>query len=259
MTLSFLVYFKGEVEKKETYPHTRKPVKEKTKKVKLPEESGSKIAIIIDDLGYDYKLSQDLLSIDAPLAFAILPFTPFAVSIARDAHARGKIVMLHLPMEPKDNSRTDMDNSFILTTMDKPEINRRIDECLKSFPYISGVNNHMGSKFTEDAPSMKILLNNIKKRKLFFLDSRTTPDTVAFSLAKEMGIKTAKKSLFLDNDKDIDTIKTKINELLEISITDGLGVGIGHPHQVTIRVLKEMIPQLKHRGVKIVPITELLE
>ena len=143
--------------------------------------------------------------------------------------------------------------------MNKDEMTGRINECLESFPYISGVNNHMGSKFTEDSSSMKILLEILKQRKLFFLDSRTTPDTVAFSLAKEMGVKTAEKDLFLDNVKDVNAIKAKINELAEISLANGLSVGICHPHPATLKALKDTIPRLEAQGIEIVSVSELVE
>lgn len=257
---SFLVYFKGGMEKEKYHPPARKPVKKKVKTLKLPEKKiRSKVAIIIDDLGYNYEFGQSLLDIDAAITFSILPFTSHSVSIAKDAHTRGREVILHLPMEPNDNLRPDIDNNFILTTMSKEELTRRLNSCLESFPYISGVNNHMGSRFTEDSSSMRIVLENLKQKKLFFLDSRTTPNTVAFSLAKEMGVKTAERDVFLDNAIDIDTIKAKINELVDVSLTDGSAIGIGHPHPATLKALKEMVPQLKARGIEIVSVSELVE
>lgn len=263
MSFSLLVYLKGRPEIKSHQPPAGKVAKKqvKSKKVKktLPKKPKSKIAIVIDDLGYDENFSQGLLSIDAAITFSILPFSPHAKSIAEAAHTKGKVVMLHLPMEPNNNNhQLKIDNSYILISMDKEEMVKKITASLNSIPYVSGVNNHTGSKFTADKPSMTILLKILKQKNLFFLDSRTTPDTIAFTLAGEMGVKTAERDVFLDNIEDVGTIKAKIDELVKTALLDGFAIGIGHPHPSTLKALKEVIPKLGARGVKIVPITDLL-
>jgi polysaccharide deacetylase 2 family uncharacterized protein YibQ len=117
----------------------------------------------------------------------------------------------------------------------------------------------MGSKFTEDPELMRLVLKDIKKRGLFFLDIRTTPKTVGFKVAREIGLKTGKRNVFLDNERDIPKIKARIAELIGLAHKNGGAIGIGHPHPETFQAIREMLPSFRENGVELVPVSSLLE
>ncbi len=218
-----------------------------------------KIAIVIDDLGQNKQVAMDLLNLDAPLSFSVFPFAPYSREVAKEASKHGRDVLLHLPMEPKEYPRQDPGKGRLLTTMAKKELLSQLDKNLSAVPYVKGVNNHMGSKFTEDPERMRLVLEDVKRKGLFFLDSRTTPNTVGFRVAQQLGIKSGQRSVFLDNDKDVSKIKARISELIELSKKNGGAIGIGHPHPNTVQAIREALPSLREDGVQLVPISALLD
>jgi polysaccharide deacetylase 2 family uncharacterized protein YibQ len=145
-------------------------------------------------------------------------------------------------------------------SMTDEELHRQIRENLDTIASIKGVNNHMGSRFMEDEHRVNILMKELKARKLFFLDSRTTANTVGYRTARGLGIKTGQRDVFLDNNcYDEAEIRKNISELAEVAKNEGKAIGIGHPHPCTIRSLRDMIPWLKERGIEIVPLSDLME
>ena len=217
-----------------------------------------KIAIIIDDIGYDHELAISFLDLDLPLSLSVLPWAPHSIEIADRASKKGSELLLHLPMEPKNYPDLDPGPGAILTNMEEDEIRKIIREDIKQVPGLRGVNHHMGSYFTERRDKMKIVLNELKKHNLFYVDSRTTNLTVAYDLAKEMGVPAAKKSVFLDNDLSLKAIKFQMERLLGIARYSGIAVGIGHPHRETLKVIQDYLYQLK-TDFRVVPVSELVE
>lgn len=219
-------------------------------------EEKPKVVIIVDDLGLNKEPIDKLGELKAPISFAILPDLPYSKYAAQVAHRKGWDVILHLPMEPKESSgylAADAGNGALLVGLPKNEILTNLEKNLSSIPYIKGVNNHMGSKFTENGELMELVLESIKKRGLFFIDSRTSPHTTGFDMARNMGIKTAKRDLFLDNGTGGQSyIRSQIGRLLSISKEKGVAIGICHPYPNTISVLSEMIPEIK-KEAEIVP------
>jgi polysaccharide deacetylase 2 family uncharacterized protein YibQ len=218
-----------------------------------------KIAIVIDDLGGENHISQELLHWDLPVTFSILPFTPYAKTIALEAQRRGKEVILHLPMEPHDYPKIQPGKGMLLEEMDEERLLRQLSKDIEAVPYIKGVSNHMGSRLTEDPEKMKIILSELKKRGLFFLDSRTTPQTVGLQTAKSLGLKAMERTLFLDHSSNEGDVKQKLERLIEIALSKGKAIGIGHPRPGTLKILKEMIPKIQERGIDIVPLSSLME
>ncbi|NIP39208.1 MAG: divergent polysaccharide deacetylase family protein [Candidatus Dadabacteria bacterium] len=208
-----------------------------------------KIAIIVDDIGANKKHIDDLLKIDANISLAVLPHLRHSEYAATKANDKGWDVMLHLPMEPKYASGyTGMDagEHALLTGLPKDKIMKLLENNLSSVPHIKGVNNHMGSKFTESGELMKLVLKRVKKDGLFFIDSKTSPRSKGYEEAKKLGIRTAQRDVFLDQGKEGERfIRARVNELLRISKKQGYAVGICHPYPQTIRVLSDMIPKLK--------------
>jgi len=217
-----------------------------------------KIAIIIDDIGYDHELAISFLDLDLPLSLSVLPWAPHSIEIADRASKKGSELLLHLPMEPKNYPDLDPGPGAILANMEEDEIRKIIREDIKQVPGLRGVNHHMGSYFTERRDKMKIVLNELKKHNLFYVDSRTTNLTVAYDLAKEMGVPAAKKSVFLDNDLSLKAIKFQMERLLGIARYSGIAVGIGHPHRETLKVIQDYLYQLK-TDFRVVPVSELVE
>ena len=207
-----------------------------------------KIVIIVDDIGLSKRYIDDLLKIPVNLNLAVLPNLPHSKYAAERANNKGWEVLLHLPMEPKHTSGysgIDAGENALLTGLSKSQILNLLEENLSSVPYIKGVNNHMGSKFTESSELMNLVLKRVKKDGLFFIDSKTSPRSQGYIQAKKLGIKTAERDIFLDNGKEGEKqIRSKINQLLKISKKQGFAVGICHPYPQTIRVLSDMLPKL---------------
>lgn len=223
-----------------------------------PAHSLPRVAILIDDVGYNFNLDRSLIRLNAPFSFSLLPFAPHTKEMATIAHDHGKDVLLHLPMEPTSPLESKVGPGALFLNMDDGTIATQVQADIKAIPYIKGVNNHMGSRFTADAPKMAIVLREIREKNLFFIDSRTTPQTKGLKVAQSIGVKTARRDIFLDNLQEADAVRTQIAQLVSVAKTHGSAIGIGHPHPVTLEVLKQELPALK-KQVKIVPISELVE
>lgn len=216
-----------------------------------------KIAIIIDDLGYESDLAFEFLDFDFPITFSILPYGPFTEIISQKAIINGHEVLLHLPMEPKNYPSIDPGPGALLLSMKEKEICSTLEQALLEVNGISGISNHMGSSFTENREKMGIVLKELKKKGLCFIDSRTTSGTVGFQEAIKMGVPTASRNVFLDNDLDIKAIEMQIQRLLNIARHSGSAIAIGHPHKETFEVLKEYFPKIKN-DFELVPVSELI-
>jgi len=225
------------------------------------EQPKAMVAIIIDDLGMGGKVTRELLAIDCPLNFSILPFLPHSKDTAREARKRGFLVMLHLPMEPKGYPGPDKDpgKGAIFVNTSRKEIAKIIAQDLSGIPYVQGVNNHTGSRLTENKEIVDLILKELKKRKLFFVDSKTSPNSIAYREAKRLGLRSGERDVFLDNEIDLDYIKGQIRLLARIALKEGQAIGIGHPHSLTARAIKESIPELENQGIEFVLVSELLE
>lgn len=222
------------------------------------QEGPPKIAIVIDDMGYDLDLATAFMDLDLPLSLSVLPLAPRTADIVYEANRRGTELLLHLPMEPKDYPDLDPGPGAVLTNMDERRIRKTINNDIDQIPGIRGVNHHMGSRFTERPDKMKIVLRELKRRNLFYLDSRTTNLTVAYDLAKDMGVPAAKKDVFLDNDLSSKSIRFEMERLLGIARYSGIAIGIGHPHKETLDILKDYEGILRTE-FKVVPVSELVK
>jgi uncharacterized protein len=218
-----------------------------------------KIAIVIDDLGSKDKISQELLRWNLPITFAILPFTPLSRKLAGEAHRQGKEVILHLPMEPRGYPQIRPGEGVLLREMDEGRLLRQLSKDIEAVPYITGVSNHMGSRLMEDPEKIKIVFSELKRRGLFFLDSRTTAQTTGLQVAESIGLRATERSVFIDNSSTEEDIKGQLEQLIQVSLSRGKAIGIGHPHPSTIKSIKEMIPKMKEKGIEIVPLSAVME
>ncbi len=215
------------------------------------------VAIVVDDLGESEQDVQSLLDINIPLTFAVLPQRPFSRSIAQRLHSLGSEIILHLPLEPEDKD-VNLGKGMLLLSMPREELLSRLRENLDSLPYLTGVNNHMGSAFTANEEGMRVVLGELKERGLFFLDNRTTAETVGLKVARELGVRAAERSVFLDNEEDPEYISSQLDKLIRMAREKGSAVGTCHPSSTTIRVLTEKLPEFSAQGIDFVPVSALV-
>jgi len=218
-----------------------------------------KIAIVIDDIGYDLWSANELLGMDVPITLSILPHCPYSTEVAERAHRAGREFILHLPMEPSDYPEKNPGEGALLTCMSNNELRHRLEENLKSVPHVSGVNNHMGSRFMADEKKLEVVMKKLKEKNLFFVDSYTTRNTKGQKIAKKIGLKFAGRDVFIDNNSDFtDTLGTLEKAIDRRDHWQTLII-IGHPYKSTILAIKEAIPQFKAKGIEIVPLSDLTE
>lgn len=217
-----------------------------------------KVALIIDDLGYHMDTAKKILNLDAVLTCSILPYSPHQKEILALAKKRGFQVMLHLPMEPNEYPDVDPGPGALYTAMTPDERILQLKADLDSVPNIRGVNNHMGSKMTTLSDQMNQIFTVLKKRGLFFVDSRTTAASQCRSSARLFKLPFAERDVFLDHTQTKDAIRHQIEQLINTAEIYGKAVGIAHPHDITYEVFKEALPALKNR-VDLVPASEIVE
>jgi polysaccharide deacetylase 2 family uncharacterized protein YibQ len=217
-----------------------------------------RVAIIIDDLGYDLDLAKSFVGLDLALTLSVLPMAPYTEQIIETAGKKKCEVMVHLPMEPESYPRVDAGPGALLTKMNDDELNKLLEGHLKRVPGARGVNNHMGSRFTESADKMQVLLNQLKSRSLFYVDSRTTTKTVALEVARKLGVAAAERNVFLDNDLTQEAMAFQLRRLLAISRQTGKAIAIAHPHPETVTFMRQSLPLLK-REARVVHVSEIME
>jgi len=234
-----------------------KPIRPVSERV---EGAVGKVALIIDDMGYSLEAINTIKSLELPITVSILPHSPYARETAEIAHSSQLEVILHLPLEPLNNSQEMYDDGgLILSDMDEPEIIELLNQNFEMVPFIAGTNNHMGSKITADNRVMSIILRSVLERNLFFIDSRTTSHSVAYNLAQKMGIPSAKRDVFLDGERNEEYINRKLQELFQKARRTGLAVGICHPHPETLNVLKKSFHLVKEYKLQPVFASEIVQ
>jgi uncharacterized protein len=219
---------------------------------------GRKVAIIIDDIGHDLRPVRELLTVDAPITVAVLPYCAHSVEAANTLHRAGRDILLHLPMEPLSYPGEDPGRGALFVSMSDHEIRQRFAEDIRAVPYVSGINNHMGSRFMEDEAKLKVVLLLAREKDLFFIDSRTTQNSRARGLALKMGLPFKSRDVFIDNIRNYKDILRQLTEIPPESEGGGALLMIGHPYPETLAALRDAIPLLKDRGVQIVPASVLL-
>ncbi|MDD5155315.1 MAG: divergent polysaccharide deacetylase family protein [Candidatus Omnitrophica bacterium] len=216
-----------------------------------------RIAIVLDDWGYNLNNLKSLSEIKYPLTLSVLPNLPYSNTIAQQALSLGYEVILHLPMEPIEKYR--LEKNTILTSMNEADIRNIVDADLNNLKGVKGVSNHMGSKATDDMRTMTVIFGELKKRGLYYLDSFVSPDSVCLELAHKKQLAFARRDVFIDNKEDPDYIKSQIHKLKERARIYGQAIGIGHDRKVTIEVLKEAMPQLEKEGYRFVFVSDLVK
>jgi uncharacterized protein len=209
------------------------------------------IVLILDDVGFDHQPLASAMSIDPNVNFAVLPNGKRSMEFASTLHARGFELLCHLPMEPEGFPRISPGDGAVLTTMSDAQIATATRENIESIRFARGVNNHMGSRATADRRVMTDVLGALPKG-MYFIDSKTTGNSIAGSLARTMRVKTASRNVFLDDVQDVSSIRRQLTELADTASARGVSVGIGHMYPSTIQVLTEDAPKLRAEGFRFV-------
>lgn len=223
-----------------------------------------KVAFVIDDWGYNLSNIDLLLEIDRPFTLAILPKLMYSDDIMEMIHGKPKYdAILHLPMESKSGEGQEIDT--IKRSMSKQRVLTILERDIDSIPGIIGISNHQGSKLTEDRVVMSIILEKVKEKGLFYFDSKTTPVSVCWKIADNIGLRYAERDIFLDlmEQKDPNqkkaAIKKQIRKLIDIAKQKGRAIAIGHDRAATIEVIKESIPEIERQNIEIVPLKDMVK
>jgi len=215
------------------------------------------IAIIIDDLGNHLGRGQKAIQLPAKLTYAILPHAKYTHQLAELAHLGGKEVMLHMPMA--NLGHKPMGPGGLTQHLTETEFYQTLEQAIEQIPHLKGINNHMGSQLTQQTQQMNWLMSQIKQRQLYFIDSRTTADTVALAAASARQIRSSSRDVFLDNDPTFDSIDQSFKILLAKARRDGTGIAIGHPHQATLDYLAMVIPGLAAQAIELITVSALIQ
>ena len=220
-----------------------------------PSAAAARLAIVIDDLGYNFERGRRVVLLPAPVSLSILPFTPAAGAIARLARRYDRDVLLHQPLESERGTWAD---GLLTTGMTAQAIEAGLETALASVPFAIGINNHAGSRFTRDIRAMGALMRVIRQadRRLLFLDSRTTADTVAESAARYQRVPFVARDVFLDHVPTPEAMAAAFEAALRKAKTRGYAVAIAHPKPATLAFLEARLVDVE--GVDIVPISRLL-
>ncbi len=223
-----------------------------------PKVTGAaKIAIIIDDVGMDIKRSRAAIDLPAPITLAMLPYAPRVREMAKDGKAKGHSLIIHTPMEAMDAS-VNIGPGGLKSSMSAEEMNAAFAAMLASFDGYEGINNHMGSRLTQDKPAMDRIMATLAQNGLFFLDSKTSPQSVAAHEAASSGVPYAERDVFIDHVETLDFARKALRQTEALALRRGYAIAIGHPKDNTIAALKEWIPTLEGKGIELVPVSRLL-
>ena len=227
------------------------------------EDDAPRVAIVIDDFGYNRsKTALGFLELEDPITIAVLPQCPYTRRMANDAHAAGKQIIAHIPMQPESYPDANPGDGALLERHTADELRALTRAVLDEIPHARGANNHMGSRLTTRQPHMRAVMGELKERGLFFVDSVTTPSSVAYAEARRAGIPAGRNTLFLDSYLDESgrlDVPGRLRALEEAARRNGFAIGIGHPKPETLDALERGLPQMRARGVEIVFVSELVE
>lgn len=209
-----------------------------------------RIAIIIDDIGYqDPELIKKFCALKQRITLSIFPDETRAVWAAKLAVSEGHGVMVHLPMEPIDFPDRDPGPSAIFSDYSEEKIRILTKKALVSIPFARGINNHMGSQVTKNRKAIRSVLKEIQKAELYFIDSVTSPESIAYDMAQDMGIRSGRNTLFLDLKKEPEAVEGALYFLAKEARREGTVIGIGHPKLVTLEALQRVLPKLEKEGI----------
>ena len=216
----------------------------------------ARLAIIIDDIGYNLPLGKRTADLRGDFTLAVLPFTPHGIELAERGHQRGKEIMLHAPMS--NHHQYPLGRGGLKSGMQRGEFLAVLRQNLANIPHIKGVNNHMGSQLTEQAEPMRWLMDELQQRQLYFVDSRTSAQTRALDMAQAIHLPSRKRDVFLDDEQTPANIKYQLLRALKQAQQQGSAIAIGHPYPATLAQLEQLQPLLDQHQVRLVSVSQLM-
>lgn len=215
------------------------------------------ISIIIDDMGYRLKSGNRAINLPGALTYSFLPHTPHVILQSNLAHDQNKEIMLHLPMEAED--RKKLGPGGLTEDMTRKNFSDVLESSIKSIPYARGFNNHMGSLLTKSQLWMRRLMHEVaSENNLFFVDSKTTSHSVALSVARNEGLQSIQRDIFIDHELSKEFIQRQLKKLIAKARRSGTALAIAHPKELTLSLLEKWLPQLEAKGIKLVSVSELI-
>jgi uncharacterized protein len=217
-----------------------------------------RLAILLDDLGSDRGAAEAIFALHVPITLSVLPYKAHSQDIAQEARKRGCEVMLHLPMQSMSNETREPQE--LKPGLSSEEVEAIVTKMLEAVPEADGVNNHQGSQATANGKLMGELMPVLKEAGVFYVDSRTTAETVAYDTAKQNGVRTAFRNVpFLDDVQNKAAVKRQLQLAVRGAKEKGRAIAIGHPHAVTLEALREMLPEAKKQGVRLVFVSDVVQ
>lgn len=230
------------------------PKAKRTPSKKLPSGGLLKVSIVMDDLGPNKGTAQKVFELNVPLTLSILPHETYSEWIAIEGRRLGYQIIVHVPMEAVTPQK--LGKGSLQIWMTDREIARTLADDIRSIPHITGVSNHMGSAFTKDERAMRAVISELKKHRLFFLDSFTTAESVGYRLAKAGGVAAMRRDVFLDNKDSLREIEVQWKRLLKISREKGYAIALAHPRKKTLEFLRNILKN--NKDIEVVPVTDLI-
>jgi polysaccharide deacetylase 2 family uncharacterized protein YibQ len=241
----------------DVYPKTDNSLRDEIPALNLKTGTG-RLAIIVDDMGSSMSEARSLAGIGVTLSFSIIPGLRNYREVALFAESQGIETMVHIPMQSKGWPERRLETNGLLVSMDSAELGERVSGFLRDIPGAVGANNHMGSEFTEHEDKMRSVLEALKSKNLFFVDSVTSSRTTGLRLAREMGMKAGRRQVFLDNEQERAYILGQLSQAVKLAKKTGSAIAICHPHRETIATLAAALPGLAGQGITLVPASELV-
>lgn len=215
------------------------------------------ISIIIDDMGYRLKSGHRAVNLPGAITYSFLPHAPHVNQLSKLAHNQNKEVMLHLPMEAESGKK--LGPGGLTEGMTEEDFAKVITSNILSIPHISGFNNHMGSLLTKNQLWMKRLMHKVAAdNSLFFVDSKTTSESVALKVARAEGLKSIQRDIFIDHEDSKEFIQKQLKKLIKRAQRKGTALAIAHPKKLTLSILEKWLPELQAQGIKLVAVSELI-
>lgn len=218
----------------------------------------ARLAIIVDDMGNSMSEARSLAAIGVPINFSVIPGLRNYREVALFAASKGIETMIHIPMQSKGWPERRLEGNGLLVQMDDAELQERMFGFIRDIPGAVGVNNHMGSEFTEHEDKIKSVLETLKSKNLFFVDSVTSTNTAGLRVAQELGIKSGRRNVFLDNEQERGYILGQLAQAVKLAKKNGFAISICHPHPETIATLTYALPKLAGQGVTLVPVSQIV-
>lgn len=214
------------------------------------------VAIIIDDMGYHYRRGMRAIQLPLPVTISVIPHTRHSRKLAVSANRQGKEVMVHLPMANMANLPTGPGG--LDASLSRQAFRKRLADAVADVPHARGINNHMGSYLTQQRREMSWLMKDLFEQQLFFVDSRTTPNTIASAIADQNRLLSSSRDVFLDNTKSWYEIDRAFRKLIATAKTRGTAIAIAHPHDITLHYLELALPMLAEEGITVLPASTLI-